>query len=64
MTTIDHPNLCKCIGACLVHGVPAIVLPTKAKWKMSGVPVGIMLYGIDDREVLSVALALEEALKS
>ena len=49
---------------CMHKGVPAIVLPTKAKWKMSGVPVGIMLYGIDDREVLSVALALEEALKS
>merc|ERR1711924_107510 len=33
---------------CTVKGAPAIVMPTKVKWAGSGVPVGVMLYGLDD----------------
>ena len=45
--------------------VPSIVMPVHAvKHKGSGVPVSLLMYGVDDAELLGIALALEEALKA
>ena len=46
---------------CTVKGAPAIVLPTPVAFEAGGMPVGVMLYGKDDRQMLGVALALEAA---
>ena len=45
--------------------VPSIAMPVHAvKHKGSGVPCSLLLYGVDDGELLGIALALEEALIS
>ena len=44
--------------------VPSIAIPIHSvKHEGSGVPCSVLLYGVDDAEVLAVAMALEAALK-
>ena len=43
--------------------VPSMCIPVSAvKHIISGIPTSIMLWGINDRELLGIALALEESL--
>ena len=45
--------------------VPSIVLPIPGcKYEDSNVPCSLLLYGLDDKQLLSVALAVEDAIKA
>ena len=42
--------------------VPSITLPTSVVFPGSMIPCSVLLYGLDDAEVLGIARTLEEAL--
>ena len=48
---------------CTIGNAPQLVLPTPSKFAASGIPTSVMLLGVDDKIVLSIGLALEQALK-
>ena len=43
--------------------VPSIVIPVRGvRHERSGIPCGVLLYGVDDAELLGIAMELERAL--
>ena len=43
--------------------IPSLSVPTPVAGTESGIPMSVLLWGVDDRELLSVGAALEKALK-
>ena len=42
--------------------VPSMAIPTPVQFPESGVPTSVLMYGVDDRELFGLGLALEAAL--
>jgi len=66
----EAPDLMTNFGVAKIAGkfvqlkVPSISLPTKEKHAVGGgsLSASVMLYGVDDRQLLAIGLALEQAL--
>jgi Asp-tRNA(Asn)/Glu-tRNA(Gln) amidotransferase A subunit family amidase len=43
--------------------IPSLSLPTRVIGAASGIPMGVLLWGVDDRELLGVGAALEKAMQ-